>query len=191
MTLLHQYLSEIAIGVDVADLSLGPTKIPAPGDIIQFLAIKEDGNLRILYGAKSEPMVAFTSLHELSYPRLNVKTVGAAINIVTGRHNQLAFFSDLPFREKLIVGLLMTGFQRDLQIFFYQSFLIVLLVSFGLYSFGQWLLWRFLSQPLHALVETINSFSTDPTIAKPLPPNVTQSREFDKAAKVVEQIFLT
>jgi signal transduction histidine kinase len=82
----------------------------------------------------------------------------------------------------------MTGFQRDLQIFFYQSFLIVLLVSFGLYSFGQWLLWRFLSQPLHALVETINSFSTDPTIARPLPPYVTQSREFDKAAKAVEQM---
>ena len=188
MTLLHQYLPEIATAVDVANESPGPTKIPAPGDIIQFLAIVEDGNLRILHGAKSEPMVAFTSLHELSYPRLNVKTVGAAINIVTGRHNQLAFFSDLPSREKLIVGLSMTGFQRDLQIFFYQSFLIVLLVSFGLYSFGQWLLWRFLSQPLHALVETINSFSTDPTIARPLPPYVTQSREFNKAAKAVEQM---
>ncbi len=54
MTLLHQYLFEIAIGVDVADPSPGPTKIPAPGDIIQFLAVNEDGNLRILHGAKSE-----------------------------------------------------------------------------------------------------------------------------------------
>ena len=53
MTLLHQYLSEIAIGVDVADPSLGPTKITVPGDIIQFLAVKEDGNLRILHRAKS------------------------------------------------------------------------------------------------------------------------------------------
>ena len=105
MTLLHQYLPEIAIVVDIADASPGPAKIPAPGDIIQFLAIKEDGNLRILHGAKSEPMVAFISLHELSYPRLKVRTVGAAINIVTGRHNQLAFFSDLPFRDERIIGL--------------------------------------------------------------------------------------
>jgi len=81
----------------------------------------------------------------------------------------------------------MTSFQRDLQIFFCQSFLIVTLVSFGLYSYGQWLFWRFLSQPLHALIETFNSFSTDPTIARPLPPYVIQSRELNKAAKAVEQ----
>ena len=99
MTLLHQYLSEIAIGVDFADPSLGPTKIPAPVDIIQFLAVKEDGNLRILHGAKSEQMFAFTLLHESSYPRLNVKKVGPALNIVTGRYNQLAFFLTCPFRE--------------------------------------------------------------------------------------------
>lgn len=97
MTLLHQYLPEIAIAVDVADASPGPAKIPAPEDFIQFLASKEDGNLRILHGAKSKQMVAFTLLHELSYPRLNVKTVGAALNIVTGRHNQLAFFLTCPF----------------------------------------------------------------------------------------------
>ena len=66
MTLLHQYLPEIAIAVDVADASPEPTKIPAPGDIIQFLAINEDGNLCILHGAKSEQMFAFTSLHESS-----------------------------------------------------------------------------------------------------------------------------
>ena len=65
--------------------------------------------------------------------------------------------------------------------------MIVTLVSFGLYFYGQWLLWRFLSQPLHALIETFNSFSTDPTIAGPLPPHVTQSRELNKAAKAVEQ----
>ena len=41
---------------------------------------------------------------------------------------------------------------------------------------------------LHALVETINSFSTDPPIARPLPTYVTQSREFNKAAKAVEQM---
>ena len=42
---------------------------------------------------------------------------------------------------------------------------------------------------LHALVETINSFSTDPPIARPLPTTyVTQSREFNKAAKAVEQM---
>ena len=61
MTLLHQYLPEIAIVVDIADASPGPAKIPAPGDIIQFLAVKEDGNLRILHGAKSEQMVAFVA----------------------------------------------------------------------------------------------------------------------------------
>ena len=99
MTLLHQYLSEIAIGVDIADPSLGPTKIPAPGDIIQFLAVKEDGNLRILHGAKSEQMFAFTLLHESSYPHLNVKKVGPALNIVTGRYNQLAFFLTCLLRE--------------------------------------------------------------------------------------------
>ena len=66
ITLLHQYLSEIAKGVDVADPSSGPTKIPAPCDIIQFLAVKEGENLRILHGAKSEQMFAFTSLHESS-----------------------------------------------------------------------------------------------------------------------------
>ena len=82
----------------------------------------------------------------------------------------------------------MAELQRDLQIFFFKSFVITFLVSLGLYSFGQWLLWRFLSQPLHALVETINSFSTDPTIARPLPTYVTQSREFNKAAKAVEQM---
>ena len=63
-----------------------------------------------------------------------------------------------------------------------------MLVFLGLYPFGQWLLWRFLSQPLHALVETINSFGTDLTISRPLPPYVTQSQEFDKAAKAVEQL---
>jgi hypothetical protein len=97
MTLLHQYLPEIATAVDVADASPGPTKIPAPGDIIQFLAIMEDGNLRILHGAKSEQMVAFTSLHELSYPRLNVKTVGAALNIVTDAITNSPFFLTCPF----------------------------------------------------------------------------------------------
>ena len=54
MTLLHQYLPKIAIAVDVADGSPGLTKIPAPDNIIQFLAIKENGNLRILHGVKSE-----------------------------------------------------------------------------------------------------------------------------------------
>ncbi len=84
----------------------------------------------------------------------------------------------------------MTGFQKDLQIFFCQSFLIVTLVSFGLYSYRQWLLWRFLSQPLQALIETFNSFSSEPTIAGPLPTHVTQSREFNRAAKAVEQTQL-
>ena len=97
----------------------------------------EDRNLRILHGKKSEQMFAITSIHELSHPRLNVKTVGAAPNIVTGRHNELAFFSDLPFRDELIIELSMTGFQWDLQIFSYQSFLTVLLVFLGLYSSGQ------------------------------------------------------
>lgn len=34
MTLLHQYLPEIATAVDIANESPGPTKIPTPGDII-------------------------------------------------------------------------------------------------------------------------------------------------------------
>ena len=68
MTLLHQNLSEIAIGVGVADPSLGPTKNAALGYIIQLLAVREDGNLRILHGAKSEQMFAFTFLHGSSHP---------------------------------------------------------------------------------------------------------------------------
>jgi hypothetical protein len=46
MTLLHQYLPELATAVDVADASPGPIKIPTPDDIIiQSLTSKWDGNL--------------------------------------------------------------------------------------------------------------------------------------------------
>ena len=188
MTLLNTHLPEITMAVKALDEVPNDVKLPPLGNIIHFLAIDGDEGLNILHGKRPDKAFSTISPSELSRPRLDFHAVKSALEIVTGRQNQITYVNDLPFRKDLVIGISMAELQRDLQIFFFKSFVITFLVSLGLYSFGQWLLWRFLSQPLHALVETINSFSTDPTIARPLPTYVTQSREFNKAAKAVEQM---
>jgi len=54
ITLLHQYLPIIATALTVANDPPRAVKIPTPGDIIQFLAIACDEELRTLHRRKSE-----------------------------------------------------------------------------------------------------------------------------------------
>ena len=110
------------------------------------------------------------------------------MNLLKDEVPQNRYFTDFPGFDGGIIGTSPIIYKRELILFFLGISTIFTSFLVAVYIFARWLLWRNLSYPLNMLVETINAFSIDPTIARPLPRFVVHSHEFKHAAKALDQL---
>lgn len=157
-------------------------------DDLVFIGKLTQTGIQTLAGPEPKSSMKPRLITNLFAPSFSLNRIRDATNLIFGINPVTSYFLGLNGNPDLVVGISLTRFKSNLKTFLFQTFAIVLVIIFTVYGFAQWLLWRYLSQPLNALVETINSFSVDPTIARPLPNYVAQSREFSVAANAVEQM---
>ena len=194
LKLVHQQMPSIVMGL-MTEARLPSnkghslhSKHSRPSEQVQFIGLETDTGLKIFTGDPPPIGIEKISVMDQFHPRLNIAAIEVAIDVLLAQSTALVYLDDFPIHDELLVGLSLSEFKAPLRTFFLTSFAIALGVFLTIYVFAQWLLWRFLSQPLTVLVNTINAFSQDPTIARPLPDYVTKSREFMAAADAVEQM---
>jgi len=155
---------------------------------LRLVAMQTGGGLQLLAGDPPPQGARLVSVMEKFHPSFNLSEVKMTASVLLGGSTDILYLTDFDFFDNLVIGVSLAGFRDDLIGFFWRGFGIFLLISLAVYGFGQWLVWRFLSQPLAALVDTINAFSLDPSIARPMPDFVVQTREFTEAAKALDRM---
>lgn len=181
---MPKIIKVIAAAEDLSAISLDHLL----NDSIHFIGIQKDDKFLALAGAPPTTGVSLIPITDFFRPQLKLENFISFVNLLKDEVPQNRYFTDFPGFDGGIIGTSPIIYKRELILFFlgistiFTSFLVTV------YIFARWLLWRNLSYPLNMLVETINAFSIDPAIARPLPRFVVHSHEFKHAAKALDQL---
>ncbi len=173
---MPKIIKVIAAAEDMSAISLDHLL----NDSIHFIGIQKDDTFLALAGTPpttDASLIPITDFFRISF-----------VNLLKDEVPQNRYFTDFPGFDGGIIGTSTIIYKRDLTLFFLGVLTIFTSFLVAVYIFARWLLWRNLSYPLNMLVETINAFSIDPTIARPLPRFVVHSHEFKHAAKALDQL---
>ncbi len=157
-------------------------------DNIHFIGIQKDDTFLALAGTPPTTDASLIPITDFFRPQLKLENFISFVNLLKDEVPQNRYFTDFPGFDGGIIGTSAIIYKRDLTLFFLGILTIFTSFLVAVYIFARWLLWRNLSYPLNMLVETINAFSIDPTIARPLPRFVVHSHEFKHAAKALDQL---
>ena len=181
---MPKIIKVIAAAEDMSAISLDHLL----NDSIHFIGIQKDDTYLALAGTPPTTGVSLIPITDFFRPQLKLENFISFVNLLKDEVPQNRYFTDFPGFDGGIIGTSAIIYKRDLTLLFLGILTIFTSFLVAVYIFARWLLWRNLSYPLNMLVETINAFSIDPTIARPLPRFVVHSHEFKHAAKALDQL---
>ncbi|MEL0205316.1 MAG: hypothetical protein VW987_03305, partial [Alphaproteobacteria bacterium] len=181
---MPKIIKVIAAAEDMSAISLDHLL----NDSIHFIGIQKDDTFLALAGTPPITGVSLIPITDFFRPQLKLENFISFVNLLKDEVPQNRYFTDFPGFDGGIIGTSPIIYKRELILFFLGISTIFTSFLVAVYIFARWLLWRNLSYPLNMLVETINAFSIDPTIARPLPRFVVHSHEFKYAAKALDQL---
>jgi len=181
---MPEIIKVIASADDISAISLDHLL----NDSIRFIGIQKDNTLLALAGTPPTGGVSLIPITDFFRPQLKLKNFISFVNLVKDDVPENRYFTSFPGFDRAIIGTSPITYKRKLILFFLGFSALSTSFLMMVYIFARWLLWRNLSYPLNMLVETINAFSIDPTIARPLPRSVVHSHEFKHAAKALDHL---